>query len=173
MSAKTHPFIFEIPRRNSVCSARGEIFSSGEQYYSVVNEKENGAYNRQDFCASCWEIVAQDVLDNKSTFWKAKIQEKKKDACSYKNRDDQALQLLKEVNASSVPEELQESFILALYLARKRLIAQRQQLQQDSGQVLILYEVLATEDMIAVLKLDFAKLDIQAIQQRLASKLKK
>lgn len=158
-----NPFKIVIPRRAYNCSRKNEPLATGSEYYSTLTEEEEG-YNRKDFCASCWEAGAQHEY---KTFWKSRVTALKAEITSH-NRDERALDLLKQALADL---DSSAAFILALYLAHRRLLYLRQQLQQDNGQVINLYEVAETEEMLCVPKLSLAKLDIASLQQQLARKL--
>lgn len=165
-------FLLTIPRRSNRCFKGEEVLSPGEEYYSLLQDDEvNGGFLRRDFCLSCWNIVAKEVLLTARSSWKSKVSVKKEEVNTWQNRDEGSLFLLKEALKSEALDDIADAFVLALYLARRRLLYLRQQLYQE-GSLINLYEVAATEEMLAVRKVALSQLNISSIQQRLASKLK-
>lgn len=163
------PFQIEIPRRSAFCAKGQEQFAAGSEYYSALMEGANGEWQRQDFCLSCWEgPVCQDYIRNAKSFWKSKVPLKQETEALSRNREERALQLLKQALKEGHHEE---AFVLALFLARSRMIVLREQLPQDDGSLLNLYEVTSTEEMLAVKKITLPQLKINEIQQQLANKM--
>lgn len=147
--------MLKIPRRNGACHAGGEPFTPGMEFTSHLYEAEKGEMVRKDFCTACSPAEKEGSLGR----WKGKVPHPKEKKLPVE-RNARALELLKlalEEKADS------EAFVLALYLARARLIALRQELKEQS-----VYEVLATEEMLAVPRMQLSSLEIEKIQMRLA-----
>jgi hypothetical protein len=165
-------FQIEIPRRSSSCAKGHESFAPGAEYYSVLVEGPNGELQRQDFCLTCWdESARQESVKNARSYWKSKVPKKQVTEPLSRNRDERALQLLKQALNAETPHNHEEAFVLALFLARSRVLYLRQLLQQEDGSKINLYEVAATEEMLAVKKIDLPQLQIDKIQQQLAEKM--
>lgn len=167
----TLPFI-TIPRRSAICAKGQEVLEPGAEYYSVLID--NGtALQRQDFCLACWKTVRlEEGIVQAKTHWKSRVVAKKEVVDHAPDRDAKAMVLLIEQLAQQTADEQAEAFILALYLARRRLLYLRQQLIDEKGVMMQLYEVAATEEMLAVPKLILSPKQIAAVQVRLAAKLK-
>jgi len=172
MTAKL-PFQIEIPKRSLTCSFGQENLEPHSTYFSTINEDENGMLKRADYCAACWEANKQQLVPSVKTFWKSKIAPKKVEANKYKNRDELALELLKEAVNRNSPEDIAEAYILALYLVRRKLLAFRQKIDREDGALFNLYEIVATEEMIAVHQIALSQLQTESLQQSLAEKLSK
>lgn len=174
MSIKTF-FQMEIPRRSQHCAKGQEQFIAESEYFSVLLENGQGDLLRQDFCAVCWQ--ASNALEGFSRvkgYWKAKIASKKDNSEGQPilSRDEKAFQLLKEALSINSEDCLEEAFVLALYLARRRLIILRQKIRHDNGSEIYLYEVSATEEMLGIKKIELSNLKIEKIQLQLAAKFK-
>lgn len=170
----TLSFLLSIPRRNPRCARGQELLAPATDYYSVLSESEEGGYVRHDFCSACWEASAkQETQQQSKGSWKSRVPAKEAEVLRSADREHFALELLKTALASNSEEDQADAFILALYLTRKRLLQARQQLKQAGGQVVTLYEVVDTEEMLAVKKLPLSQLQVVTLQQRLAEKLKK
>jgi hypothetical protein len=149
-----------------------EEFLPGMEFYSALVEgEEKGSYQRYDYCAPCWtQLDPQKQHPKLISSWKSKVPIKKLAEELPKQRDARVLVLLKEAILQN--KHLDEAFVLALYLARKRLIALRQEMTLPSGDPASLYEVLETEEMLCVPRLRLSGLQVEKIQQSLAAQLK-
>jgi hypothetical protein len=85
-------------------------------------------------------------------------------------RDERALCLLKEALTREGADDQAEAFVLALYLARKRLLILRQELVTEDHIPRLLYEIPAVEEMLCVRKLALDDSQAKKIQQTLAIK---
>lgn len=162
-------FPIDIPKRSQACAKGQEALQSGATYYSLLVEEKEQGQQRRDYCAKCWETVAidDDFLKSK-IYWKSRVPSKKEEPQLPQDRDERAFVLLKTaLEESNNPE----AFVLALYLARKRLISLRKEFNNDKGQVQQLYEVLETEEMLCVNKVPLSSLQIVQIQTQLAKKM--
>jgi hypothetical protein len=165
------PFILEIPKRSRCCHKGQEPFQPGTDYYSTLIEDPDGLL-RRDYCPTCWDEQTRSVaLKQAKSIWKSQVPAKAVNPLEGLNREEKALALFKEAVAAKTPEMEAEAFILALYLARKKQIAFRDELQKENEH-LYLYEELATEEIICVKKVDFPKTMVDRVQQNLAAKLK-
>ncbi|KIC76612.1 hypothetical protein DB41_FI00220 [Neochlamydia sp. TUME1] len=162
----------EIPKRAAHCMHGNEPLIPEMEFYSILLFQEE-EYQRKDFCLACWEKFAkEDFSTTAKTAWKAKVVSKKeKEEISFKTRDEKAFYLLKNLLQSPSEEEWAEAFILALYLARRKIIYLRQELPQENGSVVAIYEVAATEEMWAVKRKPLSSSDIKALQVKIAEKL--
>jgi len=164
------PFKLDIPRRSRTCCHNEERFETGEEYHSVLVEKEEEIV-RRDFCAKCWPEVQKDEEIAGNTHWKGKVPEKRVEKMQDLSRDEKALELLREALAEEGGAAEEEAFVLGLYLERRRLIARRKEVPRD-GALFALYEVLATEEMLIVKTIPLSQLAVKGIQLRISEKLK-
>ncbi len=171
MTAKI-PFQIEIPRRGQVCLHGQEPFTGGMEYYSVLLDGvAEGAYERQDYCSQCWDQLAkQNAISKSLSTWKSNVPMKKEASDLPKQRDARALYLLKEALKNNEPESCAEAFVLALYLARKRLMYQRQEIKLADGKPALIFEVAETEEMLCVRRIPVSELQVEKVQIDLAKK---
>ncbi|MCB1111848.1 MAG: hypothetical protein H7A37_08615 [Chlamydiales bacterium] len=164
------PFQIEIPKRSAACCAGEERLEPGMDYFSILVDSDGDEFMREDYCSACWTAKAENLPDAMLTHWKSKvIDQKQAQEDLFKSRDEKALALLKELSQSEEAEKQSEAFILCLYLARKRHLYHRKDI--DEGQV-GLYEVAATEEMLPIKKISLADIDAEKIQKEIARKLK-
>jgi len=171
MTAKT-PFQIEIPRRATACLHGQEPFVGGMEYYSVLMDgPSEGIYQRQDYCSQCWDKLSKEkALPPNQSSWKSNVPLKKEASDLPKQRDARALYLLKEAIKSQEPADCEEAFVLSLYLARKRLMYQRQEIKLADGKPALIFEVAETEEMLCVRKIPLSELQVGNVQLELAKK---
>ncbi|MBA3817143.1 MAG: hypothetical protein H0X29_11630 [Parachlamydiaceae bacterium] len=167
-------FQIEIPKRGSSCVLCQEHFGPGVEFHSTLKDSpDQGIYLRQDYCLSCWKKATPQLdLELFRSTWKSKVPIKKETSDLPKQRDARAMYLLKEALKGDRVDDYAETFILAMYLARKRLIYFRQDLLLEDGQKAALYEVAQSEEMLCVRKVAPSTLHIEKIQIALAAKFK-
>lgn len=154
-----------IPRRARYCLGCETPFTHEMEYHSTLSDPvpEKPAV-RKDFCLECWTSHADAEKAACFIHWRSKVPSAKKKYEGDKERDEQALELLKE--QLSDEERRAECFILALYLARKKILLQRQEISQD-GKDFTLYEVAETEEMLPVEKVPVEQLNGQRIREEI------
>jgi hypothetical protein len=173
VSNETNFFQIEIPKRDSHCKQCQTPLVPNMEYYSILLP-ENEGYQRCDFCSSCWEKSAKEKFSSSSvkTAWKAKVAAKKEvEDLSTKTRDEKAIYLLKE-GLQNPENDWAETFILALYLARRRILYLRQEIHQEDGSTLCIYEVASTEEMLPIRRQSLIGINFEEIQTKIAEKMK-
>ncbi len=157
----------EIPRRSHRCQDGGEEFSPGMEYISLVSEDPTKGYQRFDYCPACWE----KNKDKPGVHWKSKVPERHHvpQEEQYKSRNEKALYLLKEALKDDSQELRNEAFVLALLLNRCKVLVLRQQLEEEK---MTIYEVIASEEMLCVPKVELSMIQTETLQNELAKKLK-
>lgn len=154
----------EIPRRSRKCHKGEEELFPGMEYCSTLTDGEEGNYLRRDFCIACWQGLSDE--ERGETHWRSKIPKKEEETLP-KDRDDRAMALLKQLRATS----LQEAFVLALFLVRRKRLIWRQEVEPD-GEKFDLYEEVGTEEMIPVKKIPLTDIETAKIQEQIADRLR-
>lgn len=154
-------FAPEIPKRSSSCVHCQQILHPGSDYCSILLKEKEG-YQRQDFCMSCGK---EKCSETKAVSWKSRVPLQQK-APQFNDKMAKALFLLKENQQKQSPDEYGESFILALLLSRKRKLSMR--FEEKDVQY---YEVIETEEILPIQKMEISTLDIDRIQKTLAEKI--
>ncbi len=161
--------LLDIPRRSSICCEGAEAFVNGADYFSILDLSEKGdQLLRKDYCLSCWQKVS--LNRNNHRFWRGKVPDKKISTTLILDRNEKALFLLKAALECSDESNHNEAFILALFLARHKKLMLRQELINAMGCRLMIYEIVATEEMIAVPKVELSTIETEKIQLILAQK---
>lgn len=172
MSTKS-AFQIAIPRRSYACSQCNEPFAAGKTYYSILGEERvEGDYPRLDYCQACWTKQTKSKTPQYSSAWSAAVPLKKEASELPKQRDARALYLLKQTLNQDDKESNAEAFVLSLYLARRRRLYLRQEMKLQNGHYASLYEVAETEEMLCVPKLALSDLQVEKIQEKLATHFK-
>lgn len=171
MSSQT-AFQISIPKRAACCAHGQEPLTPGMEYYSILKDDgEDGSYVRHDYCPTCWQqLHKQSATQTIRSSWKSHIPSKKEASELPKQRDERALLLLKEALLRQDSEAEAEAFMLALYLARRRRLFLRQEMEIKKGKRSSLFEVAETEEMLCVPKLSLSDLQIEKLQIELAKR---
>lgn len=164
-------FPIEIPKRAHVCAKGGEALEAGMEYYSVITgETEENKFSRQDFCLDCWKNMASEFLKTARSCWKSMVPQKFKEIALPKAREERIFHLFRELSKSSMLEEQAEAFVLALYLARKKKLVMRQQMQRTE-EIIQVYEAVENEEIFCIKKFPLSALETEKIQLALAKKI--
>ena len=164
------PFILEIPKRSSTCYRGKENLVPGEEYFSALIEDDTKpGYLRRDYCKKCWEEALKEDTKLFKSSWKAKVPANYKPPKIKENYFEKAFRVLRET--MDTPENQGEAFLLALFLARKKKLILRQEIAKD-GKTFYLYENPATEEMLAIRKVDLTEIQQEKIQADMARKFK-
>jgi hypothetical protein len=146
-----------------------EIFQSGMEYHSILFQEDEEKFRRYDLCSTCWQNNDQkEFMDGACTHWVSRIADKPIQDELVTDRNDRALELLKEGLEGGDPVK---NMLLAMMLRRKKHMQYRQELVKEDGNIYHLYEVPSTEEMIAVPQVSIAESDIEAIQHQIMQEL--
>jgi hypothetical protein len=144
-----------IPRRSTSCYTCETRFNPGHVYFSAL---QGGT--RSDFCDDCWKVNSKNSHD---CYWKSAISAKKPQVHS--SRSERAFSLFKALEESSESER----YILALYLAREKLISMKNEIKKE-GRLCHIYESADGEGWIVPV-LSLTSQQINTLQQQLAEQL--
>jgi hypothetical protein len=168
----TIPFNTSLPKRAKTCFLKNEELLPGMGYFSLLVDNDSDIYERQDYCVDCWNETFKNSLDKmlSKRHWKSKVPLKAKKEIPL-NRDAQILTLLKELLVEQNSRNSEEIYVLTLFLARKRVMSLRKEIIQDDNSIVQLYEILDTEEMLMIKKIDLSTVQIGNIQIQIAKKL--
>lgn len=160
--------LIKLPRRSNACQKCGQNLLAGSNYFSTISsDKLSAELQRSDYCHTC----SAEPLTAADSHWKSTIAVKKTLLIGADKRLETALGLLLNTsNGSDEPLSPEEAFFLALYLARKRILLFKKEID-DAGVRHQLFEVVDTEEMLAVKKVDFNAVDAATLQKAIAKKL--
>ncbi len=171
--------LIQLPRRSDACQQCQERFARGNDYYSLLFSDEltpskTEALARRDFCLPCWQKESQESSKALTgSYWKSTIPKKIAHPEMPLKREEMALSLLRSSMGTSKPEtELSdiEIFFLALFLARRRALIFRNEIDR-SGVKYQVFEIAETEELLALKKVDVREVDLATLQKALALKL--
>lgn len=162
----------QIPKRSKICMAGLEPLDAGTDYFSVLSENQNKEYERQDFCSVCFTKFSTNNNLSLAKYWKSKVPLKKETVVIPSTKNEQILNLLKNSLEQNSPTDEMKSFVLAVFLARKRFMSLRKEVKQEDGTTLQIYEIPETEEMILVKKIAISTLQIEEIRAQIATQLK-
>jgi hypothetical protein len=117
-----------VPRRTSQCVCGKKPFQSGDRYVSFLKMTEKG-WVRKDYCEMCWKN--SQGTDPEGLIWKGKIPLKRQKIMTADEKANHLFRTL--VNEKSEDLENQKlTFVLALYLERKKELVARGVLKNKS-----------------------------------------
>ena len=131
-----------IPRRSLICQICNTRFLPEQEYQSILSHAGE-ALERRDFCIACWSKEAKFLhTDNILSSWRGQIPGKLR-ASEEKESKGKELQgfypQLMEALESKTSEGLQQAFLLALFLERKRKLLFRKEIH-DKNMIFRIYE---------------------------------
>lgn len=134
------------------------------EYFSVlVNDDEEEKYHRQDFCSVCW---GHEAFKQAKSFWKGRVPLQKELLKPPELNKEGLLTWLRELLAEERAEAATEAFVLALFLARRRQVVLRKELERQ-GQLFFIYEDPETEELFSVRKVPLTPEQLLAMQASL------
>lgn len=160
---------YQIPARHRNCCKQEEPFEEDDFYVSVLHYRDKN-YERSDYCLSCWENLAEEF--HSAIHWKSQVPRKKKVEDLGKDRNEKALNLLKQIHSEDEETKRVEAYFLALLLVRSKLLKLRQEHADEEGALIQLYEVIASEEMLPVHSVDIETINVAEVQGALAEQLK-
>lgn len=121
---------YEVQRCSRQCAATGRTLAEGEEFYSVLVSRPEGL-QRLDYAAESWAGAPEDCV----AWWKARIPR----AHEHRVRlapGEVVLQLFLELEGR--PEQAELRYVLALLLARRRVLRLDATETDNAGQWLVL-----------------------------------
>ncbi len=163
-----------IPKRGLKCLRCGNPFADRCVYHSMVVENVAAkALDRRDYCDPCAkELLKNPSSDTILSLWKSTHPPAKEAHQKPLHLFAFALALLEEQIAKNDSSLFAEMFVLSLYLLRKKILYQRQEVKLSSGVDGLIFEVAETGKLICVPKVELSSLQIENLQKSIAYKLK-
>ncbi len=162
------PMQLKIPRRHHKCQVGGETFEPGSSYHSILFEASNDEFERKDICIKCSE-ESQDHLEGACTHWFSQIPEKHELDARGKSQVERSMTYLQQCMEDSQDEK---ALLVAMLLTRRKVLKLCQELTKDNGETFLLYEVVETEEILPVKKVDLSSVNLDQMQNELTEALK-
>lgn len=158
----------EIPKRAQGCIQCQELFKPGHQVASWLYQNEEGIFLRDDLCIQC--VVKNEYREKEETLihWKAKVAcvKIKKPSSKSIQQEELAYELFHEERLKEAPDSKQKTFILSLFLARKKRLFPRGEKNREKG--LSYYEDAQTGELIEVPLFQVQLIPVEEIKRELA-----
>lgn len=132
---------WDVERSHKQCAACKLEFAEGAPFFSALYPVKGGGFARRDFCPSCWpqfkdvpppppesaegeDDAAPPPLEEMLSFWKTRIRPAQKKDTGPRFDPHVALSVFTQVQQrqEKTPDEIRLVFILALSLARRRML---------------------------------------------------
>ncbi|NGX57842.1 MAG: hypothetical protein K940chlam3_00739 [Chlamydiae bacterium] len=158
-----------IPRRSRSCSKTKKKFEPGSEYISIISEGEKeGHFDREDIYFDYWkEHEDKDLIKRSRSYWRANVPLGPDVPKEPEELLERAFELFFEYSEKESPEDQLRAFILALFLARKKVFIFRQEIMHNNCPA-YLYEITDTEEVICLPVLKPTPEQIQEIQDELS-----
>ncbi len=104
-----------MTRAGVCCSLCSGEFSAGEVYISVLKEDAGEMFVRRDYCLKCWEKYEDDYF----SFWRTR---RRPEAAETKLDEGALFPFYEGLSCRGDRNSLELKYVLALYLARERLL---------------------------------------------------
>jgi len=153
----------EIPKRSIVCCGCQIALNRGMEIVSVLMED---APYRADYCIQCCGAAPKEMPR-----WRSRIPQRVKSLYADLKREERAFALFRDL-LKEPANRWGEIFILAQYLEREKVLVLRQDRVSMQGIPVSIYEIIETEEMVKVPRLDPKMLPLAEIQASLAGQLK-
>lgn len=159
-----------IPRRQTRCAHKDEPLQEGMEIYSVITgEIGSKEMTRYDVCADCWPSFSlpESISAPFRGHWKSTIEKKQPKNDS---RKEKAFALLRSLFAHQ-EAEADEIFVLALFLARAKVIVLRKEFKGEDNAPYALYEAPHTGEAFTIKVCTISPTRIGVLQNILGEKL--
>lgn len=155
-----------IPRRSRSCSRTKKKFEPGAEYISIISEGEKeGHFHREDILYDYWKDHEEpELLEKARSTWRALVPSGPDVPKEPEELLERAVELFFEY---SEKDDRLRAFILALFLARKKVFIFRQEIiHQDHPAYL--FEVVDTEEIVCLPVMKPRQEQIREIQDELS-----
>jgi hypothetical protein len=125
-----------LPKRSNACADCNRAFDFNGEYISYLPEE---GWIRKDYCLFCWEKIA---TAKSGVYWKAHMLQKSQKKIPI---DEKAFLLFKELILDN--GDAKKSFVLALYLERRKQMIRRAENKKTSK---IYYEIPQTGEVVEI-----------------------
>lgn len=155
-----------IPRRSRICTKTKEKLAPGSEYVSVIREgDEEGEFLREDVSIGYWNEHGAELLEGCKSHWRGRMPLK----VEVKEPEELMSRAFEMFEAAlGEPEGELTAFVLALFLARKKVLVLRQEMEHY-GRLHYLFEVKEGEEVFSVPILHPTEEEIARVQGELAS----
>ncbi len=133
---------WKVSRSEQTCAATGRPLAVGETYFSALSE-EGDNFRRADYCTEAWAGLDKG---NFFSFWKTKVQppeEKRR----LKIDVEAFYAFFTQLGEPEEPRKRLFRYLAALVLCRKRLLRLEGVEREPGGEVLLLHDTRAKQDL--------------------------
>ncbi len=161
------PQIWNIKSRSHECARSGRPFAEGEVFHTAIYfDTETGEFIRRDVSLDAWQ--EETATRTPYSYWRAEYvkPEAAKPAVEITGREGPE-NLLRRLVEEDNPGTENARYILALMLERKKILAQREVKEGESGRML-LYEQRKTGEVFIIRDPELRLDEIESVQDEVA-----
>ncbi len=159
---------WNIQARAHACEACGKTFTDKQTYHTLLFD-EKADFRRIDICETCWQKeYGEGAKDRKGfvSYWHG-IYEAPAPAPEPIQKET-AESLLRKVIELNDPHYVPAAFILAVMLERKRVLKVKEQILQNDGRRVFIYEQARTGDVFTVVDPNLQLGQLESVQHDVA-----
>ena len=153
---------WNIRRSSRICSLTGQAIEPGTVFFSALRE-ENDRFAREDFSEAAWPEVDKTAF---FSYWKSKAPEKDQENTAFAIDIEQVLIFFDRLEAEKSREKQLFRYVIALILARKRVLRLDDIKKTEQGDYLLLYDKRIAK-AIEVFSPDASREEVDSLQQEL------
>lgn len=160
---------WNLQSRAHACQTCEQPFADQQPYHTLLFD-ETAGYRRHDVCEACWTAKFATESRQQISQWQGVYQAPPAappDAIQHETAES----LLRKLVEANDPAHSAARYILAVMLERKRILKVRDQLRQDDGRRLFVYEHGGTGDVFTILDPGLQLQQLDAVQREVSDLL--
>jgi hypothetical protein len=161
---------WKIQSRNHFCSHCNNPFQDKDSCFTVLSHFPAG-FQRQDFCASCWQSSGGPMVREKAgvvSYWQGAYEPPSAPPPDPLPKEDAESLLRRMIERNDVVEK-EARYILAVMLERKKILRHRE--TQKTGDRILVYEHIGTGEIFAIPDPELRLDQLTEVQKRVAMML--
>jgi hypothetical protein len=160
---------WNLQSRAHACQSCEQPFTDQQPYHTLLFE-ETASYRRHDVCEACWTAQFAGAPREYLSHWKG-VYEAPPPAPPEPIRQETAESLLRKLVEANAPDRAAARYILAVMLERKRILKVRDQLRQEDGRRVFVYEHTGNGDVFTIADPELQLHQLDAVQREVSDLL--
>lgn len=121
---------YDIAKASGCCRSCRRDFQAGEEFVAVLHDKGR-QFEREDFCADCWE-ARRDEVKGIFSVWQSRVPTPEEPQRQFVS-NQVLIEFFEKLDGLDEPPKVNCRFVLALMLMRKKLLAYDRAETDDAG----------------------------------------
>lgn len=160
---------WNLQSRAHACQTCEQPFADQQPYHTLLFDEVAG-YRRHDVCEACWMAKFASVPHQHLSHWKG-VYEAPPAEAPEPIQHETAESLLRKLVEANDPAHAAARYILAVMLERKRILKVKDQIKQDDGRRVFVYEHSGNGDVFTILDPALQLQQLDAVQREVSELL--